>query len=126
MQPAATDRFALWVHRLGRLCLAMLFFLGAVQKVADPAPVMQMLGSVGLAPSFVWPVAAFNLLAGLALVSGRFLRPVGLVLAAYCMVTSYFHFIPDDGWQMSIFVKNWAIAGGLLCLAAQPPLRADA
>ena len=40
-------------------------------------------------------------------------------LAAYCAVTSLFHFIPDDSWQMTIFVKNWAIAGGLLVLAAQ-------
>jgi len=40
------------------------------------------------------------------------------LLAAYCVVTSVFHFIPSDGWQMSIFIKNWAIAGGLLALSA--------
>ena len=42
---------------------------------------------------------------------------VALSLAAYCAVTSVFHFIPGDPWQMSIFVKNWAIAGGCLALA---------
>jgi putative oxidoreductase len=40
------------------------------------------------------------------------------VAAAYCAATSLFHLQPQDGWQMSIFVKNWAIAGGLLSLAA--------
>ncbi|HSF65174.1 MAG TPA: DoxX family protein, partial [Paracoccaceae bacterium] len=45
-------------------------------------------------------------------------RPVALALAGYCAVTSLFHWIPGDPWQMSIFVKNWAIAGGCLILAA--------
>jgi putative oxidoreductase len=35
-------------------------------------------------------------------------------------MTSWFHLLPDDPWQMSIFVKNRAIAGGLLVLASQP------
>ena len=55
----------------------------------------------------------------MALILGVALRPAAAGLAAYCAVTSLFHFIPDDSWQMTIFVKNWAIAGGLLVLAAQ-------
>jgi putative oxidoreductase len=45
-------------------------------------------------------------------------RPLAFLLAGYCALTSLFHYIPSDGWQMSIFVKNWAIAGGCLALAA--------
>jgi len=44
-------------------------------------------------------------------------------LGAYCAVTSLFHYIPGDPWQMSIFVKNRAIAGGCLVLAAHGPGR---
>lgn len=29
-----------------------------------------------------------------------------------------FHFVPSDPWQMSIMIKNWAIAVGCLILAA--------
>ena len=57
------------------------------------------------------------------LIAGLWTRPVAASLAAYCMVTSLFHFLPDDPWQMSIFVKNWAIAGGCLVLAAHGPGR---
>ena len=39
------------------------------------------------------------------------------------MVTSVFHYLPDDPWQVTIFVKNWAIAGGLLVLAGHPDAR---
>jgi len=60
----------------------------------------------------------FNAALALGLVVGPRLRLWALLGAGYCVVTSLFHFIPADGWQMSIFVKNWAIAGGLLVLAA--------
>ena len=45
-------------------------------------------------------------------------------LAAYCLFTSYFHWqLRADPWQVTIMVKNWAVAGGLLILAAQGPGR---
>ena len=53
-----------------------------------------------------------------SLVLGIQVRRVALLLAAYSAVTSLFHYIPSDPWQMSIFVKNWSLAGGFLVLAA--------
>lgn len=102
----------------GRLLIAALFVAGAVQKLSSPEEVMDLLAGFGLPPLLVWPAAAFNAGAAVALVAGWRIRPVALALAAYCGVTSGFHLIPADPWQMSIFVKNWAIAGGLLVLAA--------
>ena len=104
---------------IGRILIAALFLGGAAQKTADPATVEGLLAAHHWPIWLVWPALLFNLGAGLALVLGLWVRPVALVLAAYCAVTSLFHFIPGDGWQMSIFVKNWAIAGGLLTLAAR-------
>ena len=51
----------------GRGLIALLFLGGAVQKLGDPAPVQAMLAGVGLPPALVWPVALFNLVAGIAL-----------------------------------------------------------
>ncbi|WP_099824152.1 DoxX family protein [Oceaniglobus indicus] len=104
---------------LGRCLLAALFLAGAVQKAADPGPAMALLGERGLPEALIWPALAFNAALALALLLGWRLTPVALGAAVYCMVTSVFHWIPDDPWQMSIFVKNWAIAGGFLTLAAQ-------
>lgn len=101
----------------GRVLLSVLFLAGFVQKLVDPAPAMMLLQGFGLPGFLVWPAAGFNLIAAVLLLAGRYLVPVARALALYCMVTSVFHFIPSDGWQMSIFVKNWAIAGGLLVLA---------
>lgn len=114
MKPDWTDGCTL----VGRVLIAALFAAGAAQKVAEPAPVQAMLTGIGLPALLVWPVAAANAAAALALVAGCAVRPIAAGLAAYCAGTSYFHFIPEDPWQMSIVVKNWAIAGGCLVLAA--------
>lgn len=104
---------------LGRILLAALFLAGTVQKAVDPTPVLDLLAGRGWPVWLFWPALGLNAAGALALLLGVYLRPAAAALAAYCAVTSLFHFIPDDPWQMSIFVKNWAIAGGLLVLAAQ-------
>lgn len=103
---------------VGRILLASLFLSGAVQKALDPAVVQGLLAGVGLPGWLVWPALAANLALALGLILRRTVWPTALAAAAYCAVTSLFHLQPQDGWQMSIFVKNWAIAGGLLTLAA--------
>ncbi len=113
-----TPVWADWALLVGRVLIAALFIAGAVQKGVDQGPVIALLAGVGLPVALVWPALVFNAVAGVALVLGIWVRPVALLLALYCAVTSVFHYIPADAWQMSIFVKNWAIAGGCLCLAA--------
>ncbi|MGR3435496.1 MAG: DoxX family membrane protein [Shimia sp.] len=112
-----TGRVARWIWVAARLLYAQLFVLGALQKLVDPGPVQGLLSGVLLPPLLVWPIAAFNAALGLAIVAGWRLVPVCLVAAAYCTATSVFHLIPSDPWQMTIFVKNWALAGGGLALA---------
>jgi putative oxidoreductase len=108
----------------GRILIALLFLGGAAQKLGDPAPVSAMIASIGLPTWLVWPTAAFNLIAALGLIFGPGVRIWALILAAYCILTSYFHFqLRADPWQITLMVKNWSIAGGLLILAAQGPGR---
>ena len=106
-----------------RLLMAQLFLLGTAQKWLDPGIVEELLAGRGWPEWLIWPALAFNLAAGLLLMLGLWTWPLALLLAAYCAVTSLFHYVPSDGWQMSIFVKNWAIAGGCLALAAAGPGR---
>ncbi len=108
----------------GRILIALLFLGGAAQKLGDPTPVSQMIASSGLPIWLVWPIAAFNLIAAVGLIFGPNVRAWAVILAAYCIVTSYFHYqLRADPWQITIMVKNWSIAGGLLILAAQGPGR---
>ena len=106
-----------------RLLIGALFAAGAAQKALDPAPAMTLLTDRALPAALIWPALAFDAGAAIALFAGRAVTPAALALAAYCGATSVFHLIPDDPWQMSIFVKNWAIAGGCLALAVAGPGR---
>lgn len=108
----------------GRLLIAVLFAGGAVQKMADPVPVQAMLAGVGLPGLLVWPVAVINLMAAAGLVVGPRVALWALGLAGYCLITSFFHWqLRADPWQVTIMVKNWSVAGGLMILAAQGPGR---
>lgn len=109
-----------WIDLIGRVLLAALFAAGAVQKAMDPGQVQGLLAGVGLPGWLVWPALAFNAALAVGLVFGPRVRFWALVGAGYCIGTSVFHLVPGDGWQMSIFVKNWAIAGGLLVLGSRP------
>ncbi len=102
---------------VARLLIAALFVGGAVQKGVSPGDAQGLLMGLGMPAVLVWPALVLDALAGLALIAGVGVRPIALLLAAYCGFTSIFHFIPADPWQMTIFVKNWAIAGGCLALA---------
>ncbi|MEJ6398695.1 DoxX family protein [Yoonia sp. 208BN28-4] len=102
---------------IARVLIAALFIGGAVQKTLSPQDAGALLEGFALPYWLVWPALLFNAVAGLALLAGVFVGPTAVALGIYCAVTSVFHFIPDDPWQMSIFVKNWAIAGGCFALA---------
>ena len=103
--------------RTAAIICAALFVGGALQKAFDPQQVIGLLSGWHLPGLLVWPALAYNAAAGLALAFGVAVRPLALSLSLYCVVTSAFHFLPGDPWQMTIFVKNWAIAGGCLALA---------
>ncbi len=102
----------------GRILLAALFLAGAVQKALSPAAAQGLLAGFGVPDWLVWPALALNLMLAVGLIWPPTVRRAALVAAGYCALTSLFHFLPQDGWQMSIFVKNWALAGGFLVLAA--------
>jgi putative oxidoreductase len=110
-------------HQIGRYLVALLFFAGALQKAIDPSAAQALLAGFGLPKLLIWPAFAYNLIAALLLVANRHVILVTRSLALYCIVTSVFHLIPSDPWQMSIFVKNWAIAGGLLMFSGQSASR---
>ena len=104
-----------------RLLIGALLVGGAVQKSVSPDDAGGLLTGLGLPYALVWPALVYDAVAGLALWLGVAVRPMAVTAAAYCALTSFFHLnvflTTGDPWQMTIFVKNWAIAGGCLALA---------
>lgn len=104
-----------------RVLLALIFVLSGFSKLADPAGTAGYFEAVGLPLPYVtaWAVGILELVGGILIVAGFWTRITAAVLALFCVASALVaHFDPADQMQMIMFMKNLAIAGGFLVLAA--------
>lgn len=117
------------IHTLvARVLLAAIFVLSGFGKLADAAGTAQMISAAHLpAPTVLAYLAGlFELLAGVAVVIGFRTRIAAYLLAAFSIVTAFlFHVGGADPMTAMInqimMLKNFAMAGGFLLLAAFGP-----
>jgi putative oxidoreductase len=113
------------VSLAARLLIASLFIVFGFEKITGYASSAAYMEAYGL-PGFLLPLAIVaELGGGLAILFGVFSRWAALALAGFCIVTALvFHTAwSGDGGQGQFinFMKNLALAGGLLLLAANGP-----
>lgn len=112
------------VPAAGRALIAAIFFISGVGKLLAPGATMAYIGSLGLPAPALGLIGALVLeLAGATLlIVGYKTRLVALLLAAYAVVTALiFHHALADQNQMFHYLKNLAMAGGLLQVVAFGP-----
>lgn len=118
----------------GRLLLAYLFISSGLPKLVDPSGTAGMIEGAGLpaATALAYLAGLFELVTGLAILVGFQTKIAALLLAGFSIFTALvFHSgtIAVPGWPDAalgylnvlngiIFVKNFALAGGFLVLAA--------
>jgi putative oxidoreductase len=111
---------------IGRILVAIIFIMSAIGKLAAPGATEGYIAAVGLpAPLLAYIVAlTIELGGGVLLVVGYRTKVVAALLAVYCVVTGLvFHHALGDQNQMIHFLKNLAMAGGLLQIVAFGPGR---
>lgn len=121
------------ISAIGRVLLATIFVFSGVGKVMAPEATIGYIASSGLpfaTLAFAGAVIV-ELGGGLALAFGIQTRIVGAVLALFSVVTALaFHNNFGDQNQLIHFLKNIAMAGGLLQVVAyslsQPAAQAKA
>jgi putative oxidoreductase len=110
-----------YIAAAGRVLIAVLFLLSGLSKLAAPAMTVGYIASVGLpAPLLGYLIAiAVEIGGGLLLVLGLQTKLVALVMAGFAIATALaFHSNLADQNTMIHFMKNIAIAGGLLQVVA--------
>ena len=113
----ALDGVAPYVATFGRLLLAAIFLISGFGKLTAAAGTIGYIAQAGLpAPTLAYAVALIVELGGGALlVLGYRTRLVAAALALFSLVTAFaFHASFGDQDQTIHFLKNLAIAGGLL------------
>ncbi|MFC7516038.1 DoxX family protein [Herbaspirillum sp. GCM10030257] len=112
---------ASYIPFVGRTFLAAIFLMSGAGKLAAPVATMDYIAAMGLPFPVVGLAAAIGveLIGGVLLVLGYQTRLAALVLAAFSIVTGLvFHSAFEDQNQMIHLLKNFAMAGGLLQVAA--------
>jgi len=125
---APADALA-YVAPVARVLLAALFVIAGWGKLMDPMGSAGYVASGGLPGWLVWPTMALEIVGGLAIALGVYVRPVAAVLAGFSVVAAVlYHLLPGLGaegmermMQMIHVQKNLAIAGGLLLLTVFGP-----
>lgn len=107
------------VQPLGRLMLALIFILAGVGKIMDLAGTSAYMEAMGVSSTLLWPTILLEILGGIAILLGYKTGLAALALAFFSVATAVlFHNDFSEKMQIILFLKNIAMAGGLLLLVA--------
>ena len=109
---------------LGRLMLAAIFIESGWDKIGGYAGTQAYMEKFGLSGQLLPLVIAVELIGGILLVVGWLTRWAALALAAFTLLAAlFFHTNFAEQMQVIQFMKNVAIAGGLLIVFGLGPGR---
>jgi putative oxidoreductase len=102
-----------------RALMAAIFILSGVGKLGAVTATQGYMQAYGIPTELLAPTIAFETGAGVLLLIGLGTRIVALLLAGFSLITAaIFHSDFSDQIQMIMFLKNLAMTGGFLAIAA--------
>ena len=112
------------IEVFGRIFIASLFLVEAIRKFLDPDMSMMYMSDHSVPEFLFYPSLAFELIFSLFLIAGFKTKIVASLLALFVLIVTlifHSHHIFDESMQLTIFLKNFAIMGGLLIIIANKP-----
>lgn len=107
---------------LGRVLIALIFFLSGINKIFAYAGTQGYMSAMGVPGELLPLVIIVEVLGGLAIIIGWQTRLAAFALAGFTIISAViFHANFSDQMQFIMFMKNLAISGGLLFLVANGP-----
>jgi putative oxidoreductase len=106
----------------GRVLMSVIFITAGVSKIGAYAGTQGYMESMGVPGGMLPLVIALEIGAGLAVLLGWQTRISAFLLAGFSVLSALiFHANFGDQMQSILFMKNLAMAGGLLMLVANGP-----
>jgi len=103
---------------IARILMAQIFLMAGLSKIGAYAGTQGYMDSMGVPGALLPLVIALEVGGAIALIVGFQTRWVAFGLAGFSAISAViFHANFADQMQMIMFMKNWAIAGGLVLLA---------
>ncbi len=100
---------------IARILISPLFILAGLGKFMDLAGTDSYIQAAGLPAGLAVAAATFEVVLGLCLLLGLFTRLSAILLAGFSIITGLaFHNDFGDPVQQAMFLKNLAVAGGLI------------
>jgi len=121
MKDSSMEKYAPTIAAVGRILIAVIFLMSGLSKLGAPGATIGYIASVGLPlPVLGFLIAlAAEIGGGLLLLVGFQTRLIAALLAVFTLATAvFFHNNFADQNTMIHFLKNVAIVGGLLQVAA--------
>ena len=109
------------VDIFGRIFISALFLIEAVRKFFNPDISMMYMSDHGVPEFLFYPSLAFEFVLPLLLIAGFKTKIVASLLALFVLIVTlifHSHHIFAESMQLTIFLKNFAIMGGLLIIIA--------
>jgi putative oxidoreductase len=98
---------------VARLFMSAIFIMAGVGKIMGYAGTQQYMQSVGVPVGLLPPVILLEVGGGLALLVGFQTRLTAMALALFCIISAFLFHSGADQMQAIMFMKNFAMAGGL-------------
>jgi putative oxidoreductase len=118
MFDALFDRTKAPLDLLGRVFLSAIFIMAGYSKIGGYEGTAGYMDSMGVPGGLLPLVILTELGGGLAILLGLFTRPVAVALAGFSVLSGIIFHNPADAAQQIMFMKNLALGGGFLVLAA--------
>jgi len=112
------------VEVFGRIFISALFLIEAIRKFFNPDMSMIYMSDHGVPEFLFYPSIAFEIIIPLLLIVGYKTKIAASLLAVFVLTVTFIfhsHHIIVDGMQLTIFLKNLAIIGGLLLIISNKP-----
>ena len=116
------NAFIPYFNTTGRLLIAAIFLISGLTKVPGYEATQGYMEAMGVPGALLPLVIVFEIAAALAVIIGWQTRLAAFLLAGFTLISAIiFHANLGDQTQFIMFMKNVAIAGGFMFLAANGP-----